>query len=282
MDAGLKPQLPSRSPVGPAMSSVPEGASGSEATEIRRPAAGDVFVRTGDSDAREVAATLSGLSVALRGISFADGQSSHVIPLEAGRLTVSSGSAISPPSGREVQRVDLHLSNGSYAADISVDQDGGLKIRKLYKDGRSVTSIARDALKREIEADPVLWGSLTALAAAGVVVAAHEVAKRSGDPVRFEVFDKSVMRQGPWDLRVQAHAELTGTDRFIRPSGVGTALAYDEGRLKASLGVEYRPDRNWEANARASYALDKDVDLHFDASAGPNDHRVGLTLEARF
>jgi hypothetical protein len=244
----------------------------------------DVFARSADpeADAREVAGMLSGVALELRGIKFSDPSDNQVIPLSAGNLTVGMAPGDPFAAGRAVKRVDLRLDNGAYAVDFSVDEDGGLKIRRLYKDGRSVTAIAGDALKREIEADPLLWGSLTALAAVGTVAVAHEYVKRTGDPIRFEVLDTSVMRQGPWDLRVQAHAELTGNDRFMRGSGVGSTLAYHDGPLSARLGVEYRPDKNWEASASASYAVSRDVDVRAGASVSKDDYRVGISLEARF
>lgn len=244
----------------------------------------DVFVRASGSEGepQKIAGLLSEVSLELRGMRMADWPEGRTLPVSGGLLALQPAMPGPGSSPRELSRVDLRLNSGSYSVDFSVDQNGGLRIRKLYIDGRSVTSQLRDALKEQIMADPALWGSLTVLAAGGAAALAHEYARTTGDRVRFDLVNTRVWEDGPWSMRMKADAEFTGDHKVVRGSGVGTSVVFKEERLRAELGVNYRREQKWEAEASASYALSKDIDVRASARYRPDGYEAGIFLEARF
>ncbi|MNT92687.1 hypothetical protein D3C72_2340100 [compost metagenome] len=52
--------------------------------------------------------------------------------------------------------------------------------------------------------------------------------------------------------------------------------------MKAELAARYHPSEKWEANASASYAVSKDVDVKANARYREDGYQVGVSLEARF
>lgn len=244
----------------------------------------DTFSLSSDPEveARLLAQSISDATLELRGVRFSGNGEARDYALNAGQLRVGHFRAFEGDRAPVLSRVDMRLTKGAYSVDFSVSEDGGVKIRKIYKDGRSVTSLLGDELKRKIEADPALWGTLTALAATGAVVAAHSYVKKTGDPIRFDVFDAKVAESGPWSLRVRGEAELTGKSSFVRSSGAGTALAFEEGAMRAELGVRYRRDEKWVATASASYAFSENTYFQASAEADRNDYRVGISFVSEF
>gem|GEM_PF-5435187 len=243
----------------------------------------DVFVRSSgpEAEAQKIAALISEVALELKGIQLADSPDGVTLPLSAGQLSLAlpaqaSGTAV------PVSRVDLRLNSGRYAVDFTVSQDGTLKIRSFYRDGQSASVLLREALKDKISEDPILWGSLTLLAATGAVAAAHHYVSRTGDPLKFDVLDTTVMEHGPWSLRAKVGAELTGDDRFMRAAGAGSSVVYQDGRLRTEVGARYSRDQQWEAEASASYAISKNVEARANARYRNDDYQVGISIESKF
>lgn len=177
------------------------------------------------------------------------------------------------------------ISGGDYDIYFKVDGDGSIGIDRVMRGGRNVTSVAKDALVAKIKEDPALYGTLTALAAAGAVAAAHEHARRSGAGIEFDALSHTLLERDDLQLKTKLKAELTGDSSFVRPSSAELAAHYGDGRLEAFASAQYRVrDESWEANVGASYKLDKNVDLSAGAfyRTDTSDYGAFVSLRALF
>lgn len=280
MIEGVTSQPPRMAP-SPTSDGLPSDPREAGSPESLAPArAGDVFVRSG-AELPDMGALVSELKLELRGLQLDERPNAFPYATPAGTLTLDRHSDAGLP-GREVRRVDLRLNHGAYAVDVSVDQDGGIRIRKLYKDGRSLNAMARDALKEKIQEDPALWGTLTLLAATGAVALANDYTRRTGDPVEFDLFNATVMRTAPWALKLNADVATTGKGVGLRGTALGTSVVYQEDKLRAEVGASYHRDEKWGAKASLAYEIEKNVNLRADARIRKDDYAVGVALEARF
>ncbi|HEY9854274.1 MAG TPA: hypothetical protein V6D05_00965 [Stenomitos sp.] len=161
-----------------------------------------------------------------------------------------------------LKEVRARLSGGDYDVYVKVSGDGSVGIDRIMKGGRNITSIAKDALVEKIKEDPALYGTLSALAVAGAVAAAHEYTRRSGDPIEFDALNQTLLERDNFKVETSLKAELTGTKSFVRPASAELAAHYGDERLDAYASAKYRiQDDEWEANVGANYKVGKDTNL---------------------
>jgi len=161
-----------------------------------------------------------------------------------------------------LKEVRARLSGGDYDVYVKVSGDGSIGIDRIMKGGRNITSIAKDALVAKIKEDPAIYGTLSALAVAGAVAAAHEHVRRGGDPIEFDALHKTLLERDNFKVETRFKGELTGTKSFVRPSSAELAAHYGDEHLDAYASAKYRfQDDEWEANVGANYKVDKNTNL---------------------
>jgi hypothetical protein len=179
----------------------------------------------------------------------------------------------------------IRVSAGKYDILFDLDGEGKASFHKLMMDGRDITSVAGDWLKGKVKEDPMVWGSLTAAAAAGALVAAHQHVARTGKPVEFNVGKVKLYRSEKFEVALRPRAELTGTSSFVRPSGAEVGATYADGRLQTSAGVRYsKATDSFEMAATLNYQIAKDTTLgaYATRNSRTGQKSSGLLLQSVF
>ena len=194
---------------------------------------------------------------------------------------------VDPRTGQaqlQLREMRVRVSAGAYDVIVDIDGEGQPSFNKVYYEGRNVTSIAGDFVKRKIKEDPWVWGTAAAAAAVGAVAYAHNQVKKTGEPIGFDVAKVTLWRDERWEVKAKARAELTGDSRFVRPAGGEVGVAYHDGRLNAGLGARYRTRTDSvELAASMNYQVDKTSTLSASASYNPQTKgAIGILYESRF
>lgn len=179
-------------------------------------------------------------------------------------------------SNLELKEMRARISGGDYDVYVKVKGDGSIGIDRIMKDGRNITSIAKDALLEKIKEDPAIYGTLTAVAVAGAVVAARQYAQKSGEGIEFDALSYKVIDRDNFTVKTKLKAELTGDSSWVRPSSAEVAMHYGTERLDsyASTKYNFRED-NWEASVGANYKLSKNANLTTGAFYRSKDSDYG-------
>lgn len=185
----------------------------------------------------------------------------------------------------ELREARVRVSAGRYDLILSVDGEGRPSFEKLFLDGKNITRHAGDFVKGKIKEDPIVWGSVTAATAAGLVVLAHKQAERTGKPIGFDAARVTVYERDGLKVKAKLRGELTGDSSFVRASGAEIGTTYVDGRLAASAGLRYGlRDKGVEAAMGLTYQVDKTST--FSAAAHYNqatkDYGVGVSFVSTF
>lgn len=185
----------------------------------------------------------------------------------------------------EFKELRARVSGGDYDIYLKVGGDGSIGIDRIMKGGRNITSIAKDALVEKIKEDPAIYGTLTAVALAGAVVAARQYASKSGEGIEFDALSYKVLERDNFTVKTKLKAELTGDSSWVRASSAEVAARYKDDRLEAYASAKYRiRDEEWEASVGANYQIDKNVNLTTGAfyRSQTRDYGAFVGLSATF
>lgn len=223
----------------------------------------------------------------------ADGRGHHLVfEQDAGTLLPPVPNPfppqVDPLTGRtnlQLQEARMRVTAGRYDILFNVDGEGKPSFHKLMMDGRDITRIAGDYVKRKIKEDPAVWGTAAAVAAAGAVYAAHEYVGRTGKPLGFGVGNIRLYETERLGVRVRPRAELTGDSRFVRATGAEVGVTYHDGPMSVTGGARYHiPNRSTELVATLGYQVNPTTTFSAYATHDTNTRHsaIGFALQSTF